>query len=148
MSLVDLFGHGRRVVWSPEGGGGSEHGRSQRQLRVGELLRQVIAVVLARGDTFDPDLEGVAITVSEVQASPDLRHATAFVMPLSGQKSDKDHARIVAALNRNRNAFQEAAGRELTIKFTPRIHFKLETSFDNADKMNAVFQRVAAQRQR
>ena len=79
---------------------------------------------------------------------PDLRHATAFVMPLSGQQTDLDHKRIVTALNRNRSAFQEAAGRELTIKFTPRIHFKLETSFDNADKINAVFQRVDEQRQR
>ena len=137
-----------RPVRAANQSGPGETGRSQRQLRVGELLRQVIAQVLARGDTFDPDLEGVPITVSEVQASPDLRHATAFVMPLSGQKTELDHKRIVTALNRNRSAFQEAAGRELTIKFTPRIHFKLETSFDNADKINAVFQRVDEQRQR
>ena len=94
-----------RPVRAANQNGPGDTGRSQRQLRVGELLRQVIAQVLARGDTFDPDLEGVPITVSEVQASPDLRHATAFVMPLV-VSNRTDHKRIVTALNRNRSAFK------------------------------------------
>ena len=140
--MNSLLSRCRKALRAPEAAGVAGTGRSQRQLRVGELIRQVVSQVLARGDTFDPDLEGIAITVSEVQCSPDLRHATAFVMPLSGSDNSANHGRIIKALNRNRAQFQEALARELTIKFTPKLFFKLETSFDNADQINSVFRRI------
>src|SRR5690606_40805021 len=71
---------------------------SQRQLRVGELIRRTLAEILQRGETGDPELESVSITVSEVRISPDLRHATAYVMPLGGGNA----AGVIKALNRNR----------------------------------------------
>ncbi|MGF1462261.1 MAG: ribosome-binding factor A, partial [Maricaulaceae bacterium] len=74
----------------------SDKGPSQRQLRAGELIRHALVEVLTREDLRDPDLAGVSVTVSEVRASPDLRHAAVFVAPLGAD----DPANTAAALNR------------------------------------------------
>ena len=70
---------------------------SQRQLRVGEVIRHALAEILARGEVRDPDLEGLVVTVPEVRLSPDLKVATVYVMPLGGAHQDK----VVAALSRH-----------------------------------------------
>ena len=107
----------------------SARGPSQRQLRVGELIRRTLSEVLARGDLFDPDLSGRSITVSEVRATPDLRHATVYVLPLGGIDTDK----VIAALERNRGELRRAVTRGMTLKYSPELRFAADTSFDRMD---------------
>lgn len=103
---------------------------SQRQLRVGEELRHSLSAVLMRGEVRDPDLEGRSITVSEVRVSPDLRNATAFVLPLGGHVGAEDTAAVVQALRRAAPYLQHEVGRGLRMKFTPRLSFQPDTSYD------------------
>jgi ribosome-binding factor A len=87
-------------------------GPSQRQLRVGEEIRHVLVEVLARGQLRDPDLQGVSITVAEVRMSPDLKHATAYVMPLGGEKVDT----IVKALRRASGFLRAEVARSVQLR--------------------------------
>lgn len=105
-------------------------GPSQRQLRVGELLRRTLADVLTRGDVHDPDLNRIPITVSEVRASPDLKIATAYVMPLGGRDQDT----VLAALRRNQAELRHLVTREMTLKYAPDLRFKLDETFDRMDE--------------
>ncbi len=105
-------------------------GPSQRQLRVGELIRRTLADVLNRGEIHDPDLNRLSITVGEVQASPDLRVATAFVLPLGG--GDRDAA--LDALNRNKSSLRQAINRKLTLKRSPELRFEIDEIFDRMDE--------------
>jgi ribosome-binding factor A len=111
-----------------------QHGTepSQRQLRVGEEIRHALARLLARGELRDPELFDVAITVTEVRMSPDLRQATAFVTPLGGS----DMERIVAALRRAAPFLQGRIGREMRLRFTPALHFEEDRSFDEAGRID------------
>lgn len=109
-----------------------ERAPSVRMLRVGESMRHAIAGMLARGDVYDSTLAGAPITVTEVRLSPDLRHATAYVMPLGGTQRDD----VLAALNRQAPAMQGALGRAVRMKFTPRLHFRLDASFDEAERVD------------
>ncbi|RBO53729.1 30S ribosome-binding factor RbfA [Rhodovulum sp. BSW8] len=103
---------------------------SQRQLRVGELIRRTLSEVLARGDVHDPELNRMSITVGEVRTSPDLKVATAFVLPLGG-----DHAEeALAALRRNRGELRRAVGKKTQLKFTPELRFTLDETFDRMDE--------------
>ena len=104
-------------------------GPSQRQLRVGETIRRALADVLVRGEFREPELDGVAITVGEVRCSPDLKIATAFVLPLGGH----DGERIVAALNRARGELRRQVTRAVRLKFSPELHFRLDETFDRMD---------------
>jgi ribosome-binding factor A len=115
-------------------GGGPGGGPSQRQLRVGELIRRTLSDVLARGDIPDPDLDGVSVTVSEVRASPDLRHARAYVMPLGGALAGQDVAGVVAALNRHRGALRRLVTAEITLKHSPELAFVVDKSFEAAER--------------
>lgn len=108
----------------------TDRGPSQRQLRVGELIRRTLSDVLNRGEVHDPDLARMSITVSEVRTSPDLKVATVFVMPLGG--NDRDLA--LAALARNRPALRHHVGRALTLKFAPDLRFRIDQSFDRMDE--------------
>lgn len=108
---------------------GSE-GPSQRQLRVGEVIRRALSDILARGDLHDPDLSGVSITVGEVRTSPDLKLATVFVLPLGGQESEK----IIAALNTNAKELRRQVTKGLTLKFSPKLRFLIDQSFDQMDE--------------
>lgn len=108
----------------------SSKGPSQRQLRVAELIRRTLSDVLARGDVHDPDLARIPITVSEVRTSPDLKIATAFVMPLGGR--DQDTA--LQALARNKAELRHLVSRELTLKYAPDLRFRLDESFDRMDE--------------
>ena len=105
---------------------------SQRQLRVGEELRHALARILERGDIRDPRLAGVAVTVTEVRASPDLRNATAFVMPLGGGEIEE----VVAALNRAAPFVRRQMGKAVKLKYLPGINFIADQSFDEAGRIN------------
>lgn len=117
-------------------------GPSQRQLRVGELLRRTLADVLARGDVHDPELNRIPITVSEVRASPDLKIATAYVMPLGG----RDQETALAALRRNKAELRHLVSREMTLKYAPDLRFKLDETFDRMDETRRLLNDEAVQR--
>jgi ribosome-binding factor A len=117
-------------------------GPSQRQLRVGELLRRTLADVLARGDVHDPDLNRIPITVSEVRASPDLKIATAYVMPLGG----RDQETSLAALRRNKAELRHLISREMSLKYAPDLRFKLDETFDRMDETRRLLSDETVQR--
>jgi ribosome-binding factor A len=112
-------------------------GPSQRQLRVGEALRHALAEILTRGELRDPDLQGVSITVSEVRASPDLKHATAFVTTLNGEGMD----RALPALRRAAPFLRGQVAREVRLRYAPDLHFEADTAFDYAQKINTLLHR-------
>jgi ribosome-binding factor A len=104
-------------------------------LRVGESLRHAFVDVLARGVLRDPALRDVSITVSEVRVSPDLKNATAYVMPLGGDET----AGTIEALNRARKYMRGRVGKVLTTRFTPELSFKADNSFDYSSRMDRLF---------
>ncbi len=108
----------------------SSSGPSQRQLRVGELIRRALSDALQRGDIHDPDLTRLSITVGEVRASPDLKVATAFVMPLGGREAET----ALAALRRNKSELRRVVAKQLTLKFAPEIRFALDETYDRMDE--------------
>lgn len=107
---------------------------SQRQLRVGEEVRHALAQALERGELRDPVVKGVAITVTEVRLSPDLKNATAFVVPLGGG----DAKPIVQALNRASAFLRGWVGKHVKLRHTPRIGFEADLSFDEAQRIENV----------
>ena len=122
--------------------GSSANGPSQRQLRVGELIRRTLSEVLARGDVHDPDLNRLSITVGEVRTSPDLKVATAFVLPLGGRGQED----VLDLLNRNRSELRRVIGRKMALKFTPELRFKLDETFDRMDDTRRLFDQAAVRR--
>ncbi|KIT15484.1 30S ribosome-binding factor RbfA [Jannaschia aquimarina] len=110
-------------------------GPSQRQLRVGELVRRTLSDVLMQGEVHDPELNAMSITVGEVTVSPDLRVATAWIMPLGGKGRDE----AIAALARNRGELRRALGRKLTTKSTPDLRFRIDETFDRMDDTRRLF---------
>lgn len=105
---------------------------SQRQLRVGELIRHELAGIFSRGDVMDPVVEHAGVTVTEVRMSPDLRLATAYVRPL---RADGGEA-LVAALERHRRFIRGLLSPRLTLKFMPDIRFRLDTAADYAERID------------
>ncbi|MCW8843940.1 MAG: 30S ribosome-binding factor RbfA [Rhodobacteraceae bacterium] len=105
-------------------------GPSQRQLRVGELIRRSLAEVLAHGDVHDPDLNRMSITVGEVRTSPDLKIATAYVLPLGGKGQDE----VLKLLARNKGELRRAIGKKTGLKYTPDLRFQLDQTFDQMDE--------------
>ncbi|MBO6852351.1 MAG: 30S ribosome-binding factor RbfA [Marivivens sp.] len=103
---------------------------SQRQLRVGELIRRALSDVLTRGDVHDPDLGRMSITVGEVRCSPDLKHATAFVLPLGG--GEKELA--LQALRRNKAELRHLVTKGITLKYAPDLKFEIDETFDRMDE--------------
>ncbi len=112
-------------------------GPSQRQLRVGELIRRTLSDVLNRAEIHDPDLNRMSITVGEVRTSPDLKVATAFVMPLGGGNRDE----ALAALRRNRHELRRAVNKGLTLKYSPELRFVIDESFDRMDETRQLLDR-------
>lgn len=104
-------------------------GPSQRQLRVGETIRRALSEVLARGDVHDSDLNRMSITVGEVRTSPDLKIATAYVLPLGGEGQDQ----VIELLARNKNELRRMVAKKLTLKFAPDLRFRLDRTFDQMD---------------
>ncbi len=114
---------------------------SQRQLQAGELIRRALVDIIAREDFRDTDLRGVSITISEVQASPDLRHARVFAAPLGGEASGKDIAVIIKALNRASKFLRGKLGREMAMRSTPNLRFEEDTTFSEVTKLQALLAR-------
>ena len=117
-------------------------GPSQRQLRVGELIRRTLSETLSRGEIHDPDLNRMSITVSEVRVTPDLRIATAFVLPLGG----KDKEEALKALARNKGEIRHAITKQMSVKHSPDIRFMLDDTFDRMDETNRLFASEAVRR--
>lgn len=107
---------------------------TQRQLRVGEEVRHALAMAIERGEIHDPVLAGQVITVTEVRISPDLKNATAFVIPLGG-----DHAPdIVATLNKASGFLRKWVGTHVRLRHVPRINFIADETFDEAARIGGV----------
>lgn len=117
-------------------------GPSQRQLRVGELIRRTLSEVLQRGDIHDPDLNRLSVSVGEVRTSPDLKIATAYVMPLGGQGQDQ----VVELLARNKNELRRAIGKVTNLKYTPDLRFRLDETFDQMDETRRLFDQDTVRR--
>jgi ribosome-binding factor A len=121
---------------------GPHAGPTQRQLRVGEMLRHALAEVLRRGEIRDPDLAGVSVTITQVKPSPDMRHATVFCEPLGG----KNAKQIIAALNRHKGFLRGELGRGIALKFTPELRFVEDESFAEAQKIETILKSSRVQR--
>jgi ribosome-binding factor A len=117
-------------------------GSSQRQLRVGELVRHALAELLARGEVHDPVIEGHLITVPEVKMTADLRLATIYVMPLGGRDADA----VVAALERNKRYLRGEIARHINLKFAPEIRFRIDERFDEAERIEKLLRTPAVRR--
>ena len=111
-------------------------GPSQRQLRVGELIRRTLSDVLNRAEIHDPDLNRMSITVGEVSLSNDLKIATVYVMPLLGSVPV---AEAIEALARNKYALRKRVSADLTLKYAPDLRFRPDETFDRLDETRRLF---------
>jgi ribosome-binding factor A len=114
----------------------------QRQLRVGEELRHLLAELLRPGELRDPALREANVTVTEVRLSPDLRNATAFVMPLGGEKTDE----IMAGLRRSAPFLKARLARMIELRHVPNIAFAFDNAFDSAARISALLASPAVER--
>ena len=117
-------------------------GPSQRQLRVGELIRHRLSELLLRAEIHDPDLNRHSITVGEVRASPDLKVATAYVMPLGGTGAED----ALKALRRNSRELRHMVAKGLNLKYAPELRFQLDETFDRMDETRRLFADERVQR--
>jgi ribosome-binding factor A len=117
-------------------------GGSQRQLRVGELIRHAVAEMLTRGDVHDPVIEAHLITIPEVRMSPDLRLATIYVMPLGG----RDIEAVLEALENNKRYLRGEIARHVNLKFSPDIRFHADERFAEAERIEKLLRTPAVQR--
>ena len=115
---------------------------SQRQLRVGELIRHALSELLTRGEVHDPVLEAHLITIPEVRMAADLRLATIYVMPLGG----RDQTEVVAALDRNKRFLRGEIARRINLKFAPDIRFQIDARFDEAERIEKLLRTPEVQR--
>jgi len=106
-------------------------GPSQRQLRVGELVRHALADMLTRGEIHDDVLAATVVTIPEVRMSPDLRLATIYVMPLGGNNLEA----VLAALERNKRYIRGEVAEAVNLKFAPDIRFLADETFAEADRI-------------
>ncbi|MGB0960517.1 MAG: 30S ribosome-binding factor RbfA [Halocynthiibacter sp.] len=120
----------------------SGEGPSQRQLRVGELIRRTLSDVLLRGDIHDPELNRFVITVGEVRTSPDLKIAHVFVLPLGGEGRDE----ALSALRNNRHELRRAVAKGLTLKYSPELRFVIDETFDRMDETTRLLSQDDVQR--
>ena len=112
-------------------------GPSQRQRRAGELIRHALADMLMRDEVHEESLRGLSVTISEVQASPDLRVATVYCTALGGEGTDE----AVAALNKAAPKLRGVLGTKIATKFTPELRFRRDESFDEAQRIEALLAR-------
>jgi ribosome-binding factor A len=117
-------------------------GGSQRQLRVGELVRHAMAELLARGEVHDPVIETHLITVPEVRMTADLRLATIYIMPLAGRDADK----VLAALERNKKFLRGEVAQRINLKFAPDLRFRVDDRFAEADRIDKLLRSPAVKR--
>lgn len=118
----------------------ADQGPSQRQLRVAEQVRHIVVETLQRGRFDDPLLFDAVhnVTITEVRISPDLRHATAYIFTLGGTNLDE----IIQALNGAASVFQKEIAKNTRMKFTPRMHFRLDDSFENSEKIDKILREL------
>ncbi|HYD18183.1 MAG TPA: 30S ribosome-binding factor RbfA [Patescibacteria group bacterium] len=115
----------------------------QRQLRVAERIRHLLADVLRRGELHDPALaQASLISVTAVEIGPDLKHATAYVMPLGGKNVDA----VVSALNRASSYFRACMAPELDLRYAPKVSFRFDKSFENAAHIENILRQDRVQR--
>ncbi len=119
-----------------------EKGPTQRQLRVGELVRHALAQMLTRGEVHDPVIETHLITVPEVRMTADMRLATIYVMPLGG----RDAREVIAALDRNKRFLRGEIARRINLKFAPDIRFRIDERFDEAERIEKLLRTPAVRR--
>jgi ribosome-binding factor A len=105
--------------------------QSVRVLKVGERVRHILSELLARGEVHDDVLTAHSVSVTEVRMTPDLRNAAAYVKPLLGEDEDV----VLKALQTNTAFFQREVARRLGLKFAPRLSFKPDESFDEAERI-------------
>jgi len=105
---------------------------TQRQLRVGEELRNALAQIFAHGETHVPVLDSSSITVSEVRISPDLKNATAYIMPLAAKNKEA----VMEALKENAGRIRSLVGKHVVLRAIPRIGYKLDVSYETANRIN------------
>ena len=117
-------------------------GPSPRQLRAGEAMRRALVEALAEGHFRDPDLAGVSITVTEVRASPDLKHGFCFVVPLGG----RDAGKILAALKRAAAYLRTEVAKRVQLRVAPELHFELDRSFDEGERIDALLRSPGVRR--
>src|SRR5262249_52831916 len=117
-------------------------GPSQRQLRVGELIRHALAEMLSRGEVHDPTLESHMITIPEVAMTADLRLATIYVMPLGG----RDARPVLEALERNKKFLRGEIAHRINLKFAPDIRFRFDERFDEAERIEKILRTPQVQR--
>jgi ribosome-binding factor A len=117
-------------------------GPSQRQLKVGEVIRRTLSEILARDEIHDAELNRISITVSEVTTSPDLQIATVYVMPLGGNL----YHETIAALARNKGQMRSIVGRRAGLKFAPDLRFRIDETFDRIDSTRLLFDREEVRR--
>ncbi|HEY1736848.1 MAG TPA: 30S ribosome-binding factor RbfA [Methylovirgula sp.] len=108
---------------------------SQRMLRVGELIRHSLSDLLTRGAIMDPVLQGHVVTIPDVRMSPDLKHATIYVVPLGG----KDAKEVIDALEKNRKFIRGEIAHRVNLKFAPELRFRSDDSFEYGSKIDAIF---------
>lgn len=118
-------------------------GPSQRQLRVGELIRRTLADMLNRGEIHDPALNAMNITVGEVSCSPDLMVATVYIMPLMGSVPVAD---AIAALARNKHELRRRVSGAMTLRYAPDLRFRPDETFDRLDETRRLFSNETVQR--
>ena len=107
---------------------------SQRQLKVGELIRHALAEILNRGDISDEVLNRHSLTVPEVRMTPDLKLATAYVMPLGGGDADE----VVAHLEQHKRFLRGELARRVNLKYMPQLRFKVDVSFESSGRIDAI----------
>jgi ribosome-binding factor A len=117
-------------------------GGSQRQLRVGELVRHAMADLLTRGDVHDPVIEGHLITVPEVRMTADLRLATIYIMPLAG----RDAEQVLAAFERHKKFLRTEIAHRVNLKFAPDIRFRVDERFAEAERIDKLLRSPAVKR--
>jgi ribosome-binding factor A len=120
----------------------STPGGSQRQLRVGELVRHALADLLTRGEVHDPVIEGHLITIPEVRMTADLRLATIYVMPLAGRDADE----VIAAFERHKKFIRGEIAHTINLKFAPDIRFLPDERFAEAERIDKLLRSPAVKR--
>jgi ribosome-binding factor A len=114
----------------------SGSGPSQRQLRVGELIRRGLSEILQRGDLHDVELNRLSVTIGEVRLSPDLRVATVYALPLGGEGKDD----VVQLLAKNKGELRQLINKKLALKHSPDMRFRLDETFDKMDETRRMFE--------
>jgi len=112
-------------------------GGAQRNLRVGEEIRHALAEIFLRGECHSPNLASASITVSEVRVAPDLKNATAYVMPLAGRNREE----LMEALKVAVPELRHLVSKRVKLRYTPRLQFALDVSYDEAQRINDILQK-------